>query len=86
MTKSKTTKDQEVTEAPEVEVNTAGVEVSPKVAKEVDERNEYINQLVDETMKGKHGTGRERMLSLGTDYADVQKAVTKRMRAEQFKK
>ena len=37
-----------------------------------------IEQLADEVMKGKHGSGRERMISLGSDYTAVQKEVHRR--------
>lgn len=39
-----------------------------------------ISQLADEVMKGLHGSGRERMLSLGANYAKVQQEVNRRMR------
>jgi hypothetical protein len=34
-----------------------------------------IEELVKEVIKGKHGSGRERMLSLGDDYEAVQHEV-----------
>jgi hypothetical protein len=42
---------------------------------EVKKKESPIEQLVKEVIKGKHGTGRERMLSLGDDYEAVQHEV-----------
>lgn len=39
-----------------------------------------IDQLADEVLKGKHGSGRERMISLGVNYAKVQTEVNRRLR------
>lgn len=41
-----------------------------------------ISQLADEVMRGLHGSGRERMLSLGSQYAAVQAEINKRLRAK----
>lgn len=41
-----------------------------------------ISQLADEVMRGVHGSGRERMLSLGTNYAAVQMEVNRRLRSK----
>lgn len=37
--------------------------------------DDHIQRLVKEVVKGMHGTGRERMLSLGDDYEAVQHEV-----------
>lgn len=39
-----------------------------------------FQRLVEETLNGLHGSGRERMISLGTDYAKVQQEVNRRLR------
>lgn len=39
-----------------------------------------VNQLADEVDRGLHGSGRERMISLGSRYAEVQKEVNRRFR------
>lgn len=39
-----------------------------------------FEQLVEETLRGLHGSGRERMLALGKDYAKVQQEVNRRLR------
>lgn len=44
------------------------------------ESSSDFERLVEETLKGKHGTGRERMISLGTNYAKVQMEVNRRIR------
>lgn len=59
----KETQVEEVTVEPKVEVKKA----APKGAS--------IDQLVKEVVKGLHGTGRERMLSLGDNYEAVQHEV-----------
>lgn len=41
-----------------------------------------ITQLADEVIAGLHGSGRERMLSLGSNYAAVQKEVNRRLRGK----
>lgn len=38
-----------------------------------------LDQLATEVIQGKHGSGRERMLSLGSKYAAVQKIVNQRL-------
>lgn len=43
-------------------------------------KDDKFETLVEETMNGVHGTGRERMLSLGTNYAAVQTEIARRMR------
>ncbi len=40
-----------------------------------------ISKLADETMKGLHGSGRDRMVSLGSNYDAVQKEINRRLRA-----
>lgn len=50
------------------------------VKKETAPTSKTINQLADEVMRGVHGSGRERMLSLGTKYVAVQAEVNRRMR------
>lgn len=44
-----------------------------------------IDQLADEVMKGAHGSGRERMISLGEKYFLVQQEVNRRVKAAQNK-
>lgn len=39
-----------------------------------------LNTLVEEVLRGEHGSGRERMVSLGSRYTEVQREVNKRMR------
>lgn len=39
-----------------------------------------INQLADEVIRGLHGSGRERMISLGNQYVKVQQEVNRRLR------
>lgn len=53
----------------------AGAKVKPK-AKPI----KTISQLADEVNKGAHGSGRERMVSLGVNYTKVQAEVNKRLR------
>jgi hypothetical protein len=53
-------------------------EVIKEIKKETNKVKEdvkSIEQLVKEVIKGKHGPGRERMLSLGDDYEAVQHEV-----------
>lgn len=45
------------------------------------EEDKAFNKLVEDTMHGKYGTGRERMIELGTNYAKVQTEIVKRIRA-----
>lgn len=44
--------------------------------------NKTIEQLAREVIRGVHGSGRERMLSLGSKYAAVQQEVTRMMRSK----
>lgn len=44
-------------------------------------KEQRINRLAMEVIRGQHGSGRERMLSLGSDYALVQQEVNRRLRA-----
>jgi len=84
----KETQTGEAMEVNEKEIFETGTIVEPEV-KKITERassktldkveEDDFNKLVDDTMKGKHGTGRERMLSLGSDYAAVQKEIAKRL-------
>lgn len=58
-------------------VTTKPVTTAPKpVAKPA----KTISQLADEVIRGMHGSGRERMLSLGKNYDAVQAEVTRRLR------
>lgn len=41
-----------------------------------------ISQLADETMRGLHGSGRDRMISLGSNYEAVQKEVNRRLQSK----
>lgn len=41
-----------------------------------------IEQLVEEVLVGMHGSGRERMISLGSQYEAVQQEVNRRMRED----
>lgn len=66
---TKETKNVEA-ETPEVETKLKE-EVAPKT-------NKKISDLADQTSKGKHGTGRERMLALGENYEDVQAELRQR--------
>lgn len=43
-------------------------------------KEDQIELLVEETLNGLHGSGRERMISLGEHYAEVQKEVNNRLR------
>lgn len=43
-------------------------------------KSKTIDQLADEVIRGLHGSGRERMLSLGANYAAVQMEVNRRMK------
>lgn len=40
-----------------------------------------FDKLVEDTINGKYGTGRERMLALGKRYAEVQTEIVKRLRS-----
>lgn len=42
--------------------------------------DDVIQRLANEVERGIHGSGRERMLSLGVNYAKVQQEVTRRIR------
>lgn len=53
-----------------------------KPKKKSKKKKEEFEQLVTDTMDGKYGTGRERMIQLGDQYAEVQKEITKRIREE----
>lgn len=53
----------------------SGVKVKPKA-----KPAKTISQLADEVIKGAHGSGRDRMRSLGANYAKVQAEVNKRSR------
>lgn len=51
-----------------------------EVPRELTERQAYISELADEVEQGLHGSGRERMIVLGADYAEVQQELTRRYR------
>lgn len=69
-------------EAPEV-VETTTVKEAPKAEKsKVSKADKEFNQLVDDVTNGKHGSGRERMLSLGSNYSKVQTEIARRMRVK----
>lgn len=60
----------------DVKMNVKPVEeVKPEVKVEAAKGEKSIEQLVKEVIKGVHGTGRERMLSLGDNYEAVQHEV-----------
>lgn len=65
----------EVAQEPAVET-----EVSQPAQENTEDKT--ISQLADEVMKGKYGSGRERMLLLGDKYAAVQIEVTRRIRSK----
>ena len=50
---------------------------------ELEEDYDRIRELADEVEQGVHGSGRERMITLGEDYAKVQAEVTRRIRNRQ---
>ena len=58
----------------QVEENVKVEEKPVKVAKAAP-KGKSINELVKEVIGGAHGTGRERMLSLGNQYEAVQHEV-----------
>lgn len=57
-----------------------------KPKKKSKKKEEEFEQLVVDTMGGRYGTGRERMIKLGDQYAEVQKEITKRIREERRNK
>lgn len=95
MAKEKTVNEEVKVEA-EQPVTPQAVEVAPEVAPKEEPKKEAakpkaktkgksvedktLDRLVMETKRGDHGTGRERMLSLGSRYADVQKEIVIRER------
>lgn len=62
-----------------------GVDEIPEGAIFTEEGEKTIDQLADEVMRGAHGSGRERMISLGEKYFLVQQEVNKRIKAAQHK-
>lgn len=46
------------------------------------ESDDELNRLVDETLRGVHGSGRERMIALGENYSKVQQEIVRRIRKE----
>lgn len=51
------------------------VEAKKETPKSKKETKKSIDQLVKEVIGGAHGTGRERMMSLGDQYEEVQHEV-----------
>lgn len=49
-------------------------------SKKLTKKEEEFERLVEETIRGVHGSGRERMLSLGDQYFKVQQEVNDRLR------
>lgn len=66
--------------APKPKVTPEQVKEAMKPKKPTPKPVKTISQLADEVMKGQHGSGRERMLSLGVNYAKVQQEVNRRIR------
>lgn len=59
--------------------------VEPEIKAEVKVVQKTIKQLVEEVVKGAHGTGRERMLSLGDQYEAVQHEVNQLIKKGEVK-
>ena len=75
--------DTEVIENGEItEVRDNEVEEAPKKkeTKRLTKEEKRIQELADATEGGAYGSGRERMIELGEDYAAVQAELTKRYR------
>lgn len=78
---------QMVPEVPEKETPTeTKEEVKPKSKssskkkKETPIEERSLETLVEEVNRGQHGSGRERMITLGTRYTEVQTEITRQMR------
>lgn len=50
-----------------------------KSNKKASEADVEFERLVEETIRGAHGSGRERMIALGSNYAKVQQEVNRRL-------
>jgi hypothetical protein len=68
-------KDAEPVEAKADETAEALKQEATTEEAKTEESTKSIEQLVKEVVKGLHGTGRERMLSLGDRYEEVQHEV-----------
>lgn len=77
--------DTEVIENGEITEVRDEVEEAPKKkeSKKLTKEEKRIQELADAAEGGAYGTGRERMIALGTDYAAVQAELTKRYRESQ---
>jgi hypothetical protein len=74
---------EKVEETPQVDTKPSKPTVTTKPVKMAatsQEPAKTISKLVDEVMKGAHGSGRERMIVLGEHYEAVQHEVNKRIR------
>jgi hypothetical protein len=78
-----TTIEQQVDET--VKIATKTVEDIKKVEADVKKATKSVEQLVAEVIKGVHGTGRERMLSLGHMYEAVQHEVNQLIKKGEVK-
>lgn len=56
-----------------------------KPVEEPESGKKTIAQLVEEVVRGAHGTGRERMLSLGDQYEEVQHEVNQLIKKGEVK-
>jgi hypothetical protein len=68
-----------------VKIATKTVEDVKKVVADVKQDIKSVEQLVAEVIKGVHGTGRERMLSLGHMYEAVQHEVNQLIKKGEVK-
>lgn len=69
----------EVTE--EIKMDTLSVEIPENLQEQVEKtERRTVKKLVEETIAGKFGSGRERMILLGDRYEAVQKEINLRYR------
>lgn len=66
--------------SPTVGNASATIDVKPSVTVKIESKAKTIDQLATEVLRGVHGSGRERMISLGSNYAKVQQEVNRRLR------
>ena len=66
--------------APEVPKETGDAEVAASTEASKSLADKTVEELADEVDAGAYGSGRERMLLLGSRYVEVQREVNKRFR------